>query len=94
MVSDELLIIERIGFIPAALIFMFYLFRETQRRAFAQADKVLTLAETTIKENTLALSKMADGLEQHMKQKDNIIAEMKDCRRDRDIKFDEIRRGE
>lgn len=81
MVSDELLMVERIGVGATAFYLIYILLRKTQERAFAQADKVLLMAETTIKDNTTALNKMVEGLTQHMNQKDCLLEELRETQR-------------
>jgi len=89
--SEELLMVERIGIGATAFILVYFLLKRTMDRAFAQADKILDMAETTIKENTIALGKMNDCLINHTKQKDLFIEEMKDCRKDRNEQIKELK---
>ncbi len=77
MVSEELLMVERLGIGGAAFILVYLLLRKMQ-------DRFFSFAETTIKENTAALRDMHEALMQHMKQKEPIILEIKECKRDRD----------
>lgn len=84
MVSEELLLVERLGIGGAAFILVYLLLRRMQEKAFELSDKILTLAEGVIIENTKTLQEMRGGLEAHMKQKEPIIAEIRDCKRDRD----------
>ena len=77
MVSEELLMVERLGIGGAAFYLVYLLLRKMQ-------DRVFTLAENTIKENTAALFKMHEALAEHIKAKEPIIEEIKECRRDRD----------
>ncbi|MDP2217179.1 MAG: hypothetical protein Q8J68_07840 [Methanolobus sp.] len=77
MVSEELLMVERLGIGGAAFVLVYLLLRKMQ-------DRFFSFAENTIKENTSALRVMHEALMQHMKQKEPIVADMKECRRDRD----------
>lgn len=77
MVAEELLMVERLGIGGAAFILVYLLLKKMQ-------DRVFSLAENTIKENTIALREMHEALIQHMKQKEPIIEEIKECKRDRD----------
>lgn len=77
MVSEELLMVERLGIGGVAFYLVYLLLKKMQ-------DRVFSLAENTIKENTAALREMHDALMQHMKSKEPIVQEIKECRRDRD----------
>ncbi len=81
VVSEELMMIERIGIGATAFILTYLLLRKTQERAFAQADRVMQMAETTIKDNTIALNKMVEGLTRHMNQKDCFMEELRETQR-------------
>ena len=84
MVSEELLLVERLGIGGAAFVMVYILLRRMQEKVFELSDKMLKLAEDVIKENTKTLQEMRGGLEAHMKQKEPIVAEIRDCKRDRD----------
>lgn len=77
MVSEELLMVERLGIGGVAFYLVYLLLRKMQ-------DRVFILSESTIKENTAALRQMYEALMQHMRAKEPIVLEMKECRRDRD----------
>lgn len=77
MVAEELLMVERLGIGGAAFILVYLLLKKMQ-------DRVFSLAENTIKENTVALREMHEALMQHMKQKEPIVGEIKECKRERD----------
>jgi len=91
MVSEEILMIERIGMGAAAFILTYILLRKTQDKAFEQSDKILHMAETVIRENTTALQEMFSTLEEHIAQKDAFIQEMKECRHQREEGMKELR---
>lgn len=76
MVAEELLMVERLGIGGAAFILVYLLLRKMQ-------DRVFSLAENTIKENTAALKEMHEALMQHMKAKEPFIEEIKDCKHER-----------
>lgn len=76
MVAEELLMVERLGIGGAAFILVYLLLRKMQ-------DRVFSLAESTIKENTTALRDMHEALMQHMKSKEPFIQEIKDCKHER-----------
>lgn len=84
MVSEELLLIERLGIGGAAFFLVYMLLKSMQHKAFELSEKMLDLAENVIKENTITLQQMRDAFEAHMKQKEPIIEEIKECRRERD----------
>ena len=90
MVSEELLMIERLGIGGTAFYLVYILLKDMIKKSFAQADVILELAKSTINENTKALQKMQESLSQHIIQKDVFIEEMKDCRKLRDEKFDKL----
>lgn len=97
MVSEELMMLERVGIGGTAFYLVYILLKHTQNRAFQQADAVLELARTTIQlntesfaKNTEALNKMQECLIQHMQQKDKIFDILKECRKERNDKLKEI----
>lgn len=93
METDILMLIERLGVGATAFILMYILFRKTQEKTFNQADRILAFAETTIKENTIALEKMFMCLQEHMSQKDRFIEEMRECKRVREEHLSDIQRS-
>lgn len=76
MVSEELLMVERLGIGGAAFVLVYLLLKKMQ-------DRVFSLAENTIKENTAALMEMHGALMQHIKSKEPFLQEIKDCKRER-----------
>lgn len=90
MISDELLMLERIGVGGAAFYLVYLLLKDMQKKAFSQSYAVIELTKTIIKENTTALEKMNENLSAHIKQKDILIERIKDCRKERNEKLDEL----
>jgi len=84
MVSEELLLIERLGVGGAAFFLVYLLLKNVQQKVFEQSEKMLKLTETVINENTKTLQQIRDTMEAHIKQKEPIIQEFKDCKRERD----------
>lgn len=84
MVSEELMLIERLGVGGAAFFLVYLLLKNMQQKVFQQADKMLSLTETVIVENTKTLQQIRDTMEVHTRQKEPIIQEFKECRRERD----------
>ena len=84
MVSEELLLIERLGIGGAAFYLVYVLLKNVQKKTFELSERMLNLAETVIKENTSTLQQIRDTMESHIKQKEPIIQEFKECKRDRD----------
>ena len=90
MVTEELMMIERIGIGAAAFFLVYLLLKKMIHRSFEQADMILNLAKDTIQRNTEALEHMQDSLIAHMKQKDLLIKIMEDCKKTRDKQMQEL----
>lgn len=97
MVSEELLFIERLGVGGAAFFLVYLLLKNMTKKVFDQSDRTLNLAENVILENTKTLQQMRDALESHIKQKEPIIEQIKECRQERNGFFrsleDKVRGG-
>lgn len=84
MVSEELLFVERLGIGGAAFFLVYLLLKNMQQKVFELSNRMLTMAEGIIKENTTTLQEMRDEIRTHTKLKEPLIEEMKACRRERD----------
>ncbi|MDD3813319.1 MAG: hypothetical protein PHZ02_01625 [Desulfocapsaceae bacterium] len=84
MVSEELALIERLGIGGSAFFLVYLLLKRMQEKMFEISDKMINLTENVIKENTKTLQQMRDAMETHVKQKDPLIQEFKECKRERD----------
>jgi hypothetical protein len=84
MVSEEILLIERLGVGGAAFFLVYLLLKNVQQKLFDQSERMLNLAENVIQENTKTLQKMSDVFESHTKQKEAMVEEIKVCKRERD----------
>ena len=84
MISEELLLIERLGIGGAAFFLVYFLLKNVQKKTFELSERMLDLAETVIKENTSTLQQTRDTMEAHIKQKEPIFQELKECKRERD----------
>ncbi len=84
MVSEELLFVERLGIGGAAFLLVYFLLKNVQQKTFELSNRMLTMAEGIIKENTATLQEMRDEIRVHTKLKEPLIEEMKECRRERD----------
>lgn len=93
--------IKDVGFPIAAFIMMLLLYMDNIKRADKKQDdyreeiKELTkrfveTVETLIKNNSEALEKLHVAMEMHVKSKEMIYDEMKECRRERDNHFARI----
>lgn len=83
MVAEELAAIQQIGIDGAAFVLIYLLLKRMQEKSFEQSDKMITFAENVVKENTKTLQQMRDLFEEHMKAKEPLIEEFKECRRER-----------
>ncbi len=91
MVSEEFLMIERVGVAFSAFYLTFRLLTKYAERAYIQSDAILKLANETILENTNAIHRMCEGLEIHIKQKDAFIGQMLECRHQHEQEMKDIR---
>lgn len=92
-------IMERFGFPVLAFILLYFMFDKQQKKMYEQADKIhdqanklLAFAEQTVNENTVALTKLYEGLTGHIKQKDDLKTTIQNCRSTRDEYFERILR--
>jgi len=92
-------ILKEFGFPVVAFILMYYMFKKQQEKMYEQADKIheqadkmLSFAEQTINQNTIALTKLYEGLTGHIKQKDDLKISIEHCKRERNDYFDRLLR--
>ena len=101
VLSEELGFIERVGIGAFAFVLVYALLKIMIARNFVLADRVMALAEDTIKENSAALLLMKEALLDHIQQKDTIVeaihnqtttitSKMQDCKANRDKQLREI----
>jgi len=92
MISEDFALIERIGIGAFAFVLVYILLRTMITRNFILSDRVMQLAEDTIKENTKALQYMHEALIQHIRQKEDIVKQMDICRKERDEQYRDMKR--
>jgi len=101
VLAEELSLIKEVGIGAVVIYFGYLLFQSVLHRLFAQADKILELAEGTIKENTKALQQMQEILLKNIHSKDSLVTaienqtetfveKLHECKKGRDAQLQKI----